>query len=288
MDAEARTYHVGTRHGEVANRIVTVGDPARARRIASLFDTTSKPTEIESKRGFVTITGTYMNQPVSVIAIGMGMPVADMMVREVRAITEGPLLMIRFGSCGAIGEKGDVGKIAVAKEGAIMISKNFDHWNNIYEGHEGEEAAKDPYVMSKVCPADKILSENLVASLHATIGEDNVFTGINATADSFYSSQGRLTDDLGDENQKLIDDIINRYPECQTLEMESGMILHLAQCCTHEFKTQENHKGPIRAAACAMVFANRKNNAFIDGDIVEKLELEAGKAVLDALVNTSL
>lgn len=49
--------------------------------------------------------GTYQtcNERVSVIAIGMGTPLADMLLREVRAVTEGPLLIVRFGSCGGIG-----------------------------------------------------------------------------------------------------------------------------------------------------------------------------------------
>jgi hypothetical protein len=46
-----------------------------------------------------------------VIAIGMGTPVADMMLREVRAITEGPLLVVRFGSCGGIGPETIPGQV---------------------------------------------------------------------------------------------------------------------------------------------------------------------------------
>jgi hypothetical protein len=37
---------------------VTVGDPKRARTIAASFDTSPKPFELLSERGFLTITGT--------------------------------------------------------------------------------------------------------------------------------------------------------------------------------------------------------------------------------------
>ena len=68
QDADGRTYHVGVKLGQVANRIITVGDPHRAHIIAKLL---IAPTVIESKRGFTTITGNYGDYRVSIIAIGM-------------------------------------------------------------------------------------------------------------------------------------------------------------------------------------------------------------------------
>jgi uridine phosphorylase len=58
IDLEGRTYHVSTKPGEVANRILTVGDLARATRIASLLETEGL-IKVESTRGFLTFTGTY-------------------------------------------------------------------------------------------------------------------------------------------------------------------------------------------------------------------------------------
>jgi hypothetical protein len=71
MDDELRTYHVGAKSGEVANRIITVGDHARADRLATMLDENSIKTRVSSKRGFLTITGEYKSIPVSIIAIGM-------------------------------------------------------------------------------------------------------------------------------------------------------------------------------------------------------------------------
>lgn len=66
------------------------------------------------------------------------------------------------------------------------------------------------------------------------------------------------------------------------------MLLHLAQAATHESKVLENHPGPIRAAACAMIFFNRITNASITPAYVDVLELKAGKAILKALIDTQL
>jgi uridine phosphorylase len=59
---------------------LTVGDHARAKRIAELLDITPQIMVLESKRGFTTITGKYKDVDVSIIAIGMGTPVADMVL----------------------------------------------------------------------------------------------------------------------------------------------------------------------------------------------------------------
>lgn len=72
-DVEGRVYHVGIKRGEVANRIITVGDYVRARRIAVFFDgeeVTGRPVfEFVSQRGFTTLTGRYKGVPVSIVAM---------------------------------------------------------------------------------------------------------------------------------------------------------------------------------------------------------------------------
>lgn len=44
---------------------------------------------------------------------------------------------------------------------------------------------------------------------------------MNATADSFYSTQGRIDPSFDDRNENLIDDLSSRYPDVVTLEMET-------------------------------------------------------------------
>ena len=74
-DQEGRTYHVGTKQGDVANLILTVGDAERAHRIAQHLE---QVTSTASKRGFTTLTGLFKGKRISIIAIGMGYPMMDM------------------------------------------------------------------------------------------------------------------------------------------------------------------------------------------------------------------
>lgn len=71
MDAEGRVYHLAIRRGELANRIVQVGDPARLRRFSSLLDPSPPPFECTSSRGFTVVTGRYHGVPTSLVASGM-------------------------------------------------------------------------------------------------------------------------------------------------------------------------------------------------------------------------
>ena len=67
---DGRTFHLGVRAGDVAPRVLSVGDAGRAARIAAAHLVDRAP-PIESARGFVTHTGSYRGVRVSVVATGM-------------------------------------------------------------------------------------------------------------------------------------------------------------------------------------------------------------------------
>lgn len=72
-DEENRVYHLAIKTGEIANRILTVGDYERARKIAQCLDSeidAGHPIfEKQSQRGFLTITGRYKGVPVSIVSM---------------------------------------------------------------------------------------------------------------------------------------------------------------------------------------------------------------------------
>lgn len=263
-DDHGRVYHLGLKAGELASTIITVGDPARATRIAEAYLVDSKV--FSSHRGFLTITGTYKNRlHVSLVAIGMGLANMDIFVREARAVTDGPMRIVRFGSCGALDESLSVGSLAVASEGAFLITQDPDG-----------ETYNQKYRFSKICPCDSKLSRGLVDNAAKLLSSTAVKCGLNATADSFYSSQGRRDPNFDDKNEHLISQISTKYPNALTLEMETFQLFHLARSC-------QNTR--IRTSAIKMIFANRKTNDFIDHGVVPELEKRVGQVILEALLN---
>ncbi|KAJ6629394.1 nucleoside phosphorylase domain-containing protein [Mycena sp. CBHHK59/15] len=302
--ADLRVYHLGLRPGEVANRIVTVGSPSRAYAIAAHFDAAPAPRfELASERGFLTLTGRYKGVPLSVVSIGMGHPNVDFFVREVRECLAGDMLIVRLGSCGALIDV-PVGSV-VLPTSSVAVERNLD-----FDFVHPETCAEEPYRISK--PATPDAAAPIVPAC------------ANASADSFYSSQGRQTS-FPDANGDLIARLQGAVPGLATFECWRGRPAALPPRrpplatapvrvttastsfvppsapseTTDKAEKQEAAKakqdaplaGPhtrIRAAAAQMVFAARASRAFITPGEVAVLEGWTGRGVLDALAATPL
>ncbi|KAJ7763127.1 nucleoside phosphorylase domain-containing protein [Mycena maculata] len=324
--ADLRVYHLGLRPGEVANRIVTVGSPSRAHTIAAQFDATPKPFELSSERGFLTITGRYKGVPVSVVSIGMGHPNVDFFVREVRECLSGDMLIVRsvfsfhlaramgrhrgraLGSCGSLIDV-PVGSVVVPKS-SVAVERNLD-----FDFVNPGECTERPYKISRPVLADPELHNQVHKSLAAAKPPDGktIIAGTtNASADSFYSSQGRQTS-FPDQNENLIEFLQASVKDLATFEMETFWLYHLAACWTGRKETAgrshapplatgpvqpttshpspakvipnalAGHETVIRAAAAQMVFASRTSQDFITPEEVATLEDWTAKGVLDAL-----
>ncbi|KAF7378072.1 Uridine phosphorylase [Mycena sanguinolenta] len=312
--ADLRVYHLGLRPGEVANRIVTVGSPSRARTVASHFDAAPKLFELVSERGFLTLTGRYKGIPVSVVSIGMGHPNVDFFVREVRECLSGDMLIVRLGSCGSLIDV-PVGSVVVPKS-SVAVERNLD-----FAFVSPEECQEHPYRISKPVLADPELHSQLHLSLAAGKPQDwkavIVPGSVNASADSFYSSQGRQTS-FPDQNENLIEYLQESVKELATLEMETFWLYHLAACWNGRKGTSSGAPAPplatgpvqpttsqpstanavskvlaghdtvIRAAAAHLVFASRTSQDFITPNEVAVLEEWTAKGVLNALVEMTI
>ncbi|KAJ2908768.1 hypothetical protein GGI21_002553 [Coemansia aciculifera] len=255
--------------GALANRIVTVGDPQRARIMAQQLDKILF--EHTSHRGFLTITGMYQGVPLSIVAIGMGLSMMDFFVRETRMVVHGPLAIVRFGSCGSICDAmpGDV----IIAESAFAISRNYEYFQQ-----QQQQGVGKPYVLSSLVKSDPELTKLLRDGMGMLGGR--VVGGAVGNADSFYGSQGRLGDDFYDCNEGLV----KRAREergAVALEMESHMLFHLAQTSTG---AQNDRPPSIRAACALLVFADRSGNSFIEPQVSARMVVEATKSVFDALV----
>mmetsp|Transcript_25237 Transcript_25237/g.34725 ORF Transcript_25237/g.34725 Transcript_25237/m.34725 type:complete len:208 (-) Transcript_25237:67-690(-) len=202
----------------------------------------------------------------------------DFFVRESRAVVDGPMAIIRFGTCGGITTSSSEGSIVVASDGSGFIVRNPSYFAYNYDDNsKSDDATKvlAPYLFHKVAPADKNLSNVVEIELRKLIDHHRVVKGLNVTAESFYSSQGRIDDAFDDCNTDIIDSILLEYPNATTLEMETFMLFHLAKCC----------KIPILASAAAIVVANRKSSLVVDEDLLKELESKGGLAMLEALIS---
>eukprot|EP00164_Ancoracysta_twista_P011448 GFYU01017638.1.p1 GENE.GFYU01017638.1~~GFYU01017638.1.p1 ORF type:complete len:158 (+),score=47.52 GFYU01017638.1:23-475(+) len=136
--------------------------------------------------------------------------------------------------------------------------------------------------MSRPVKASAPLSDNLRECMVKALGADKVEAEtMNATADSFYSSQGRVNPEyFRDDNQTLMDDVAAAYPDVATMEMETFHLFDLARC--------SNKSAPIDAAAAVILVANRRTDEIATTEDMQHLQAVGGEAVIDALATYKL
>jgi uridine phosphorylase len=277
-DAEGRVYHLGVKRGEVCNRILSVGDPQRAALIAKMLDNHEKAFVRASNRGFVVYTGKKNKIPVTIIATGMGIAMMDFVVRESRAVVDGPMIMIRFGTCGSINPNFRIGSIAVCTE-SIGVFRNYDAFH-----FENQSLLKTTsslgtyYLATRPIQPDRQLCEWLKTTLETNVKEYPIVDAMNATCDSFYGSQGRKDVNFEDRNDNLLDELCFKYPNLATLEMETFHLLTMGKSCKLDLKT----------SAATMIIAQRRTGEFLDNNTIKKMEMAGGEACLQALISFPL
>jgi len=267
--ADGCTYHLGTKRGQVSNRILTVGSVSRAEMLSKLLQPLApgmtQPLSVLSSRGFLTATGLYNGVPVSIVSHLMGIANMDFMVRECRAVTDGTMAVVRLGTCGALQPPAKLGDLLVASAGAIFVRRDPDAWT-LNDG-------TPPYATSLPVLPDAELSAALAAEGARQLGPQHVVEGLNATADSFYSSQGRVGGDFDDRNSTLASDLCKLHPNLLSMEMETFQMLDLARCSN----------GSIRAASMCIALAERYSNRFLEHNKLLAIEMAAGRIALTTL-----
>lgn len=99
-----KTMHLDWGKGDIANRIIICSDPKVVRRLSKYFDNPLETIEIKSPRHFLIYTGLFQGVPISIISSGIGGPMIDFTMREAKFILDGPMAVVRFGTCCSISD----------------------------------------------------------------------------------------------------------------------------------------------------------------------------------------
>lgn len=98
-------WYLGCRADQVSDRVILVGDRARAGRIADRLD---KVERLNEDRGLTLATGSYNGRRITVSAFGMGAPVAAMVMHELLTLEVRTFLRLGTLLCLAPVEPGDL------------------------------------------------------------------------------------------------------------------------------------------------------------------------------------
>lgn len=244
--ADKRQYHTAVAPGDVAPYILLCGDPARAYKVAELFDDARKPI---THREYVTITGKYKGVDVTVMATGMGPDNTEMAVVEISQIMKSPTF-VRIGTCGGLQKHIDVGDLVISS-GALRL----ENTSSAYV-HDGYPALAHHEVTLALLQA----VTDLKYKHHL---------GVTATAPGFYGAQGRSTETfkaLEPELPAKLDQM-----NVANFEMEASCLFTLS-----------TYAG-FRAGAVCTVVANRHANTFIASTEMDKAILNCCKTGLKAV-----
>ncbi|HET7028650.1 MAG TPA: nucleoside phosphorylase [Candidatus Limnocylindrales bacterium] len=237
-----RQYHIGLGPGELAEYILLPGDPDRPSRVAARFDSIERE---HRHREFVSVTGMYRGQRVSVISTGIGTDNVEIVVAEVLAITAHPTF-VRIGSCGSLQPGIGLGDLIVTT-GAVRLESTTSFFV-----HDGYPAVADyEAVVALIEAADRL--------------GHRVHVGITATAPGFFGAQGRPIPQLPIRYPDLAEEMARQ--RVLNFEMEASALLVLAGLAG------------CRAGVVCAVYAQRSTGAFVEGEQKERAEeacLETG------------
>jgi uridine phosphorylase len=236
-------YHLNVRPEEIADTIITVGDPERVAEVSKYFDS------VEHKlahREFITHTGYIGQKRISVLSTGIGPDNIDIALNEIDALAninfdtrsindqKKSVSIIRMGTCGSLQGEVGVNELVAGTHGL-----GIDNVLHFYERENNEEekailAAFDEHTKisaHKIQPYIASASAGLLK--HFTEGYSH---GITVTCPGFYGPQGRILR-LPLKMPNLVDQMTSfKYGQHRiaNFEMETSAIYGLCNLLGHQ------------------------------------------------------
>ncbi len=241
-----RVYHLGLHPDDLAELIITVGDPDRVKMVSKHFDCV----EIQIKnREFETHTGYIGKKRLSVISTGIGTDNIDIVLNELDALVNidldnrvyktirKVLSIVRIGTSGSIHSSANIDDFLVSIDAlgldGLMHFYNYqysdreqDLRNNLLAYLSGEQIVlpTEPYMVSS---SDKLIRQ---------LKNDNFKKGITLTAPGFYAPQGRILNGKTKFSKETIQKMTQfnfRGLNLTNIEMETAGIYGLANYLGH-------------------------------------------------------
>lgn len=247
INPDGSIFHLHLKPAQIADNVILVGDPGRVKLIGSLLSDIEFQVE---NREFVSTTGKYNDQRVTIVSTGIGTDNIDIVVNELDALANidlktreikpvhRTLNFVRIGTSGGLQDYLPVNAFVISQK-AI----GFDGLLNFYANRNSvsdlpfEEAFKQHTGWGKQLTSPYVVncSEMLFSKVHHT----DTISGVTISAPGFYGPQGRvlrlpLADPLLNEK---IESFSFEGQKITNFEMECSAIYGLSKLLGHEALT---------------------------------------------------
>ena len=265
LNPRGSIYHLDLAPGEVAEKMLWVGDPGRVKKVAQFFDNIELERE---KREFRTITGSYRGERMTVLSTGIGTDNIDIVINEIdavfnidfssRQVKRDPvqLKIMRLGTSGSMQE--DVPVESLINTRWAIGGDGLGHYYQLdnYSDCQRLATEADAHLSSRgISLKLPMYGAEGSAILEAMLAKEfpDIRSGITFTAGGFYGPQGRGLDripiripglpeviaDFGFEGYRVLN-----------MEMEAAAISSVGKALGHE------------TATLCVVIANRRRGEF--------------------------
>ena len=276
INQRGAVYHLDLRPEEIADTIITVGDPFRVEKVSKYFDQIDHKS---SHREFITHTGRIGNKKISVVSTGIGPDNIDIVMNELDALVnidlteriEKPekksLNIIRIGTSGSLQEH-----IGVDSYVASTHSIGLDNLLHFYAFQNNDEESEIGRAFLEQVHLNGHLSKPYVVSasgFQLAKLADNCHAGITVTCPGFYGPQGRVLRmrlSMPNLNEELTSFRFGNH-KILNFEMETAAIYGLGKALGHQCISLS----AIVANRIAMEFSKDADTT-IDGLIRHTLE----------------
>ena len=235
-------YHLDVRPEEIADTIITVGDPDRVAAVSRYFD------KIEFRlqhREFVTHTGWLGNRRISVVSTGIGPDNIDIVLNELDALVNidfntrqvkpelTKLRIIRIGTSGSLQTDIPVDSFVASTHGL-----GLDNLMNFYRHEHNEEEKQLLHAFVTHTQLHHSITQPYINGAAPSLIKyfvNGFHQGITVTCPGFYGPQGRVLR-LGLAHPELIDLFTGfRFGNhrISNFEMETSSIYGLGKAMGH-------------------------------------------------------
>ena len=263
LTPEGKIYHLNLAPEQIADTIILVGDPGRVEMIGKFL---SDIEFREENREFVTITGYFNEERITVMSTGIGVGNIDIAINELDALVnidlatrtikedKKSLNLIRIGTSGSLQPDIPVGSYIISEKAVGLDGLlNFHEGRNAICDLEFEKALHLAFPeLNHIMKTYTVESSALLLKM---LQSDRTHSGVTLTAPGFYGSQGRELR-LG-VAMKGFNDKVEAFEfngqKITNYEMETSALLGYAKLLGHE------------AITICLAIANRPNKNALKG-----------------------